>query len=42
MIEYIVPLIEFFLPIWDNYLVYVFALGFISWVPCFILSFFRR
>lgn len=36
MIENIIPLIGAFLPIWDNYLVYILALAFVGTVPCII------
>ena len=42
MRNYIIPLIESWLPIWNTYLVDLFVLGFIAFVGCFIHSLFRR
>lgn len=33
MINYIIPLLSSFLPIWTNYLVILFALAFVCTVP---------
>lgn len=42
MRNFIIPLIESWLPIWDAYLVDLFALAFIAFVGCFIHYLFRR
>lgn len=42
MISYMIPLVQSWLPIWNEYLVYFFALGFLAWVPSAIIAFFRR
>ena len=42
MINYMIPLIESWLPIWNEYLIDVFCLAFIAFVGCFLHSLFRR
>lgn len=42
MIQFIIPLIECFIPIWNEYLVYVFAMGFLAFVGCFVHYLVRR
>lgn len=42
MRDAIIPLLESWLPIWNEYLVDVFALGFLAFVGCFIHYIFRR
>lgn len=42
MIEHIIPLIASFLPVWSNYLIYIFALAFLAWVPSFIYYLVKR
>ena len=42
MINFIIPLVKCWLPIWNEYLVYVFCMGFVAFVGCFIHYVFRR
>lgn len=40
MLDNFVPLLESFIPIWDNYLIYFFALSFLTVVPNLIIKLF--
>lgn len=42
MREAIIPLLASWLPIWNEYLVDVFAMGFVAWCGWFIHYLFRR
>lgn len=42
MIQFVIPLVSSWLPIWEEYLVYAFCLGFIAFVGCFVHSLLRR
>lgn len=42
MIRYVIPLLESWMPIWNEYMVDVFCLGFIAFVGCFIHYVIRR
>lgn len=42
MIDYIIPIIVSWLPVWNTYLVDVFALGFLAFCGCFIHYLIRR
>lgn len=42
MMDYIIPIIQSWLPVWNAYLVDVFALAFVAFVGCFIHYLVRR
>lgn len=42
MIEYIIPLLVAWVPLFNAYLVYYFAAVIVAWVPMFILALIRR
>lgn len=41
MIQYIIPLVASWIPIWSQYLIYLFAVEFVGWVATLIFSFLR-
>lgn len=42
MIDYMIPLIEAWIPLWSEYLVYFFALGFLVFFGSFVHYLIRR
>lgn len=42
MIQFIIPLLKAWIPIWNIYLIDIFCLGFLAFVGCFIHRILRR